>query len=532
MQRLTDEIFNTYVQKGSGAEPYYTEYCDGRSVSCSGMKQWGTVTLANQGYTPLQILRYYYGSNVSIRTTGNIAAIPESYPGYSLRRGDTGTNVSILQRQLNRIARDYPSFGTLEVDGIFGSSMETTVKRFQRQFGLTADGVVGRSTWYKISYIYASVKRLAQLTSEGDDGNSLDGGAWGGTALRQGSTGTAVERVQFWLNTLAQFDSTIPSPAVDGVFGSGTTAAVTAFQRRYGLVADGIVGRSTWDLLYSAYQSAQDDINRNAYPGSPLGLGSEGSNVKQIQFWMRIIARNYIALEGVAVDGMYGPATRQAVMSFQDYFGLSADGIVGEQTWNRLYTLYLNTINGLLAPNKRPGTFPGTLRRGSTGTAVRELQYYLYILGSYYPTLGYVAIDGNFGARTEDAVQLWQSMNGLTVDGVVGQRTWNSLASRANALRVVKPAELVGQAAWPGETLEIGCTGPAVAYINRLLNIAAFWDPNVQSADTGEEYTAETAAAVESFQRAVGLDVSGTVTRATWDTLEMTVSALLQQKEG
>lgn len=156
MVRLTDDIFNTYVRKTGTVNPYYTEYCDGKTVSCPGLKQWGTVTLANQGKNALQILQYYYGSNTEIVRTSNIQSIPSSYPGSPVRQGDRGANVYTLQRQLNRITKDYPFFGLLNVDGIFGPAMTETVKKFQKQFSLTADGVVGRQTWYKISYIFSA----------------------------------------------------------------------------------------------------------------------------------------------------------------------------------------------------------------------------------------------------------------------------------------------------------------------------------------------------------------------------------------
>lgn len=108
---------------------------------------------------------------------------PLQLPRSPLRRGDSGTSVATIQRQLNRIAKDYPFFGTVSVDGSFGASTETLVKRFQKQFNLTQDGVVGRATWYKISYIYVSVKDLAELTSEGETvSGSLSSGAWDGTA--------------------------------------------------------------------------------------------------------------------------------------------------------------------------------------------------------------------------------------------------------------------------------------------------------------------------------------------------------------
>ena len=297
MVRLTDDIFNTYIRKTGTVNPYYAEYCDGKSVTCPGLKQWGTVTLANQGRNALSILKYYYGNNIEIVRTNNIQSIPRSYPGSPLRQGSTGSAVFTLQRQLNRITKDYPFLGLLTVDGIFGSRMTATVKKFQKQFGLTADGVVGRSTWYKISYIYVSVKDLAELTSEGETSNgTLPDGPWnfGSSVLKQGSTGSEVEQVQFWLSTLAQYESSIPSVTVDGVYGSGTAAAVRAFQRRYGLTVDGIVGLTTWTELYDQFRSIQSDNGTpNAYPGTALRQGSSGQNVRLVQFWLKIARTVY-----------------------------------------------------------------------------------------------------------------------------------------------------------------------------------------------------------------------------------------------
>lgn len=246
MSRITDDIFNTYVRRIGTIDPYYTEYCDGKTVSCPGMKQWGTVTLANQGRNALSILQYYYGNNIEIVRTNNIQAIPESYPGTPLRLGSTGNAVRTIQRQLNRIARNYPFFGTLEVDGVFGASTEAVVKKFQKQFSLAQDGVVGRDTWYKISYIYVAVKKLAELSSEGEAATgNLVAGQWPGTLLRVGSRGDDVEQIQFWLNAVAEFVDTIPTVTVDGIFGQATDRAVRAFQQHFGLTVDGIVGQAT-----------------------------------------------------------------------------------------------------------------------------------------------------------------------------------------------------------------------------------------------------------------------------------------------
>ena len=522
MVRLTDDIFNTYLRKTGTVNPYYSEYCDGKSVTCPGLKQWGTVTLAKQGKTPLQILKYYYGSDIEIVRTNNIQAIPQSYPGSPLRQGDSGTAVFTLQRQLNRIAKDYPFFGKLSVDGVFGPRMVSTVKTFQRQFNLTADGVVGRQTWYKISYIYVSVKDLAELTSEGETSSgTLSDGSWGGTALRTGSTGSAVEQVQFWLNTLAQYESAIPSLAVDGRYGTSTASAVRAFQRRYGLTVDGVVGRETWNAIYNEFRSIQSDNGTpNAYPGTALREGASGQNVRLVQFWLKIARTVYSRLNDLTVDGKFGAATTAAVKQFQTYFGLTSDGVVGRTTWNKLYEVYNDIANRLLSPSLRPGEYPGILRRGSSGTAVRELQFYLYLLSAYESSIPAVSIDGSFGAATENAVRAYQRFAGLTVDGIVGRATWESLYGKASALRSSGPVVTLKRLPYPGKPLTVGSEGSDVLYYTILLRRIAYYFESVEAPPLATGYTGETAAATRSAQALLGLPETGIADAETWTAVE------------
>ena len=513
MVRLTDDIFNTYLRKTGTVNPYYSEYCDGKSVTCPGLKQWGTVTLAKQGKTPLQILKYYYGSNIEIVRTNNIQAIPQSYPG---------TAVFTLQRQLNRIAKDYPFLGKLTVDGVFGPRMVSTVKTFQRQFNLTADGVVGRQTWYKISYIYVSVKDLAELTSEGETSSgTLSDGSWGGTVLRTGSTGSAVEQVQFWLNTLAQYESAIPSLAVDGRYGAATASAVRAFQRRYGLTVDGVVGRETWNAIYNEFRSIQSDNGTpNAYPGTALREGASGQNVRLVQFWLKIAHTVYSRLNDLTVDGRFGAATTAAVKRFQTYFGLTSDGVVGRTTWNKLYEVYNDIANKLLSSSLRPGEYPGILRRGSSGTAVRELQFYLYLLSAYESSIPAVGIDGSFGAATENAVRAYQRFAGLTVDGIVGRATWESLYSKASALRSSGPVVTLKRLPYPGQPLTVGSEGSDVLYYTILLRRIAYYFESVEAPPLATGYTGETAAATRSAQALLGLPETGIADAETWTAVE------------
>ena len=522
MVRITDDIFNTYLRKRGTVNPYYSEYCDGKSVTCPGLKQWGTVTLANQGRTALQILRYYYGSDIEIVRTNNIQSIPQSYPGSPIRQGDSGTAVFTLQRQLNRITKDYPFLGKLTVDGVFGSRMAATVRAFQKQFNLTADGVVGRQTWYKISYIYVSVKDLAELTSEGEvSSGTLSDGTWGGTVLRTGSTGSAVEQLQFWLNTLAQYESSIPSLTVDGVYGTGTANAVRAFQRKYGLTVDGVVGRATWTEVYDQFRSIQSDNGTpNAYPGTALREGSSGQNVRLVQFWLKIARTVYPSLSNVTVDGKFGSATTAAVKRFQTYFGLTSDGVVGRTTWNKLYEVYNDIANKLLSSSLRPGEYPGVLRNGSSGTAVRELQFYLYLMSAYESSIPPVSIDGKFGADTERAVRAYQRFAGLTVDGVVGRTTWNSLYDKASTLRASGPVVTLKRLPYPGTPLTVGSSGSAVLYYSLLLQRIAYYFTSVVSPPLSDQYTDETAAATRSAQELLSLPETGIADADTWTAVE------------
>ena len=522
MVRITDDIFNTYLRKRGTVNPYYSEYCDGKSVTCPGLKQWGTVTLANQGRTALQILRYYYGSDIEIVRTSNIQSIPQSYPGSPLRQGDSGTAVFTLQRQLNRITKDYPFLGKLTVDGVFGSRMAATVRAFQKQFNLTADGMVGRQTWYKISYIYVSVKDLAELTSEGEvSSGTLSDGTWGGTVLRTGSTGSSVEQLQFWLNTLAQYESSIPSLTVDGVYGTGTANAVRAFQRKYGLTVDGVVGRATWTEVYDQFRSIQSDNGTpNAYPGTALREGASGQNVRLVQFWLKIARTVYSSLSNVTVDGKFGSATTAAVRRFQTYFGLTSDGVVGRTTWNKLYEVYNDIANKLLSSSLRPGEYPGVLRNGSSGTAVRELQFYLYLMSAYESSIPAIAIDGQFGASTEAAVRAYQRFAGLTVDGIVGRTTWNSLYDKASTLRASGPVVTLKRLPYPGTPLTVGSSGSAVLYYSLLLQRIAYYFTSVVSPPLSDQYTDETAAATRSAQELLNLHETGIADAETWTAVE------------
>lgn len=537
ISKLVDDIFNTYIRKTGTVNPYYAEYCDGKTVTCKGMKQWGTVTYANQGLSALSILRKYY-TNIELVTTNNIRSIPESYPGTPLRVGSTGVYVRIIQRQLNRIAKDYPFFGTTPVDGVFGETTAAIVRKFQKQFSLTQDGVVGKSTWYKISYIYVSVKKLAQLTSEGEapngDNQTTIEGAWPGVVLRVGSTGSDVKRMQFYLNTVARFNTSIPTVSEDGIFGAATERAVKAFQTEAGLTDDGLVGRATWDALYSEYKSIESDINTDQqypgqYPGQSFQQGSRGNYVRTIQFWLSIVSTKYSSVPSVTADGIFGAATTAAVRAFQQYFGLTVDGIVGRGTWDKLNEVYLDTVANLVPSGQRPGTYPGTpLRLGSRGDSVREMQYYLFILSAYYTEIPRISYDGVFGKATDEAVRAFQKLSGLTQDGVVGPQTWLQLYNTFLKLRNVDgPVYSSRVVPYPGKPLELGDDGTAVGWVQYLLAYIGEYYEEVQQPDVTGVFDDVTQSAVKGFQDKFNLPVTGVVDEETFNALVVTYWSVL-----
>lgn len=240
ISRIVDEIFNVYAHRYAFENPFFTQFCNGTTVTCPGLSQWGTVTLANRGMSPLEILRYYYPDDLVLATSNNITGITESYPGYALSVGSQGEPVRRMQNFLNRIRVNFPLIPLISnPNGVFGSDTQDAVRAFQRSFNLTADGVIGRATWNKISFIFVGVTRLAELDGEGV--RISIGKNPPNVVLSQGSNGENVLELQFILNSIAPYHDTIPIVIMDGVFGSNLKNAVIEFQRTFGLNPDGVV---------------------------------------------------------------------------------------------------------------------------------------------------------------------------------------------------------------------------------------------------------------------------------------------------
>ena len=255
ISRLADELFNDYLRRPGFVEPLAAKFCNGTTVTCEGLSQWGSENLAQQGLNSQEILRSYYG-NVETVVNAPISGITSSYPGTPLRRGTSGPSVVTIQTELNRISQNYPAIPKISgVDGIFGAQTEAAVRKFQEIFNLSPDGIVGPATWYALVRIYVAVTSLAELRSQGQ---RFYANSWALTdPIEEGDRGVKVEHLQYMLSVLAAYIPEIPRVQIDGIFGPATRNAVIAAQRRFGLPQTGIVNFATWDEIYDQFSGIE-----------------------------------------------------------------------------------------------------------------------------------------------------------------------------------------------------------------------------------------------------------------------------------
>ena len=321
---------------------------------------------------------YVYKTYVSVTKTASSSSSSSS--ATRLEKGSTGSDVKDLQTKLKKLGY-YDAY----VDGDYGDTTVAAVKAFQKKYNLTADGIAGKETLKKLDSVYKNAD------SDKDD-----------DSLRMGDSGSAVKDLQTKLKKLGYYDGT-----VDSTFGSGTYAAVKAFQKKYNLTADGVAGSETLKKLDTAYKNADSDKDDGS-----LRKGATGSAVKDLQTKLK-----KLGFYNAYVDGSYGDTTVAAVKAFQKKYNLTADGVAGSETLKKLDTAYKNA-------DSNTSTDDDSLRKGATGTAVKTLQTNLKKLGFYT-----AYVDGSFGATTESAVKAFQKKYGLTADGVAGSATLKKIES-------------------------------------------------------------------------------------------------------
>ena len=395
---------------------------------------------------------YVYKTYVSVTKTASSSSSSSSTT--RLEKGSTGSDVKDLQTKLKKLGY-YDAY----VDGDYGDTTVAAVKAFQKKYNLTADGIAGKETLKKLDSVYENAN-----SAKDDD------------SLRMGDSGSAVKDLQTKLKKLGYYSGT-----VDSTFGSGTYAAVRAFQKKYNLTADGVAGSETLKKLDSAYKNADSDKDDDS-----LRKGATGSAVKDLQTKLK-----KLGFYNAYVDGSYGDTTVAAVKAFQKKYNLTADGVAGSETLKKLDSAYKNADSD---------KDDDSLRKGATGSAVKDLQTKLKKLGFYN-----AYVDGSYGDTTVAAVKAFQKKYNLTADGVAGSETLKKLDSAYKNADSDKD----------DDSLRKGATGSAVKDLQTKLKKLGFYNASIDG-----DYGDTTVAAVKAFQKKYSLTADGVAGSATLKKLD------------
>ena len=402
---------------------------------------------------------YVYKTYVSVTKTASSSSSSSS--ATRLEKGSTGSDVKDLQTKLKKLGY-YDAY----VDGDYGDTTVAAVKAFQKKYNLTADGIAGKETLKKLDSVYENANSAKDVDS-----------------LRMGDSGSAVKDLQTKLKKLGYYDGT-----VDSTFGSGTYAAVRAFQKKYNLTADGVAGSETLKKLDSAYKNANSDKDDDS-----LRMGDSGSAVKDLQTKLKKLGY----YDGT-VDSTFGSGTYAAVRAFQKKYNLTADGVAGSETLKKLDSAYKNADSD---------KDDDSLRKGATGSAVKNLQTKLKKLGFYN-----ASIDGDYGDTTVAAVKAFQKKYNLTADGVAGSETLKKLDT------AYKNAD--SNTSTDDDSLRKGATGAAVKTLQTNLKKLGFYTAYVDGS-----FGATTESAVKAFQKKYGLTADGVAGSATLKKIESAVAS-------
>ena len=415
--------------------------------------QWYKVSYGN--YTG-----YVYSSYVELIEDG------------TLQKGSKGDAVKQLQQRLKELG-----YYSSSCDGNYGNVTVDAVKAFQKKNGLDQTGIVDSATQKKLNSSSAiSAKGTAVSSKEDEDDNDDE-------TLKKGSKGSAVKQLQQRLKQLGYYNNTI-----DGDYGSSTVSAVKAFQKKNGLSQTGTADEKTLDKIYSTSAINAKDKVEDADTSTTLKRGSKGSEVKKLQ--QRLKDLGYY---NSTVDGDYGSGTVSAVKAFQKKNGLSQTGTADETTLTKVYS------SSALGAKEETSDYT-TLKSGSKGEAVKELQRRLKELGYYKST-----IDGEYGSGTKSAVLAFQKKNGLTQNGIADAATQKKLNS-SSAISATEKEETADTTT----TLKRGSKGEAVKTLQRRLKELGYYKSTIDG-----EYGSGTVSAVKAFQKNNGLTQSGTADAAT-----------------
>ena len=292
---IVDEIFKTYIVRDNQIQPLFAQYCDGKKTKCNGMSQWGSFSLANEGKTPIQILKYYYGDNISL-VNGNISKRIDSYPGYKLELGNASNDIRLIKKQLNRIGRNYPSIPSIITDSIFFDiELYNSVLKFQELFNLKQNGIIDEETWYRIKFLYNAVKNISDLYAEGITMDEVE--LTYPDILELGVKGKYIKELNYYLNVIAYFYPDVVFTKLEGdEFNKELENAVISFQKRFNLEPTGKVDRTLWKTIQDAYKKTIGNIPKEYltyinefFPGRYLSRGMQGEDIINLQRFLYMI---------------------------------------------------------------------------------------------------------------------------------------------------------------------------------------------------------------------------------------------------
>lgn len=336
---IVNEIFTNYIVRDTGIQPLFATYCDGRKTKCNGLSQWGSFELANKGYTPIEILKYYYGNNIEIKNA-KIGKNIKSYPGYKLELGDAGDDIKLIKKQINRIGRNYPSIPTIIKDNVyFDIELYNSLIKFQEIFNLKPTGIIDEETWYRIKYLYNAVKNISDLYAEGItiEDAELEYPA----ILELGVKGKYIRDLNYYLNVIAYFYPDVLFTKLEGEeFNKTLENAVISFQNRFNLEPTGKVDRKVWKIIRDAYKETINNVPKKYlvyinefFPGRYLSRGMEGEDVINLQRFLYMICENNHEIPGVIVNGKYDSLTEKSIKYIQEKTNLNVNGVTTAATW-------------------------------------------------------------------------------------------------------------------------------------------------------------------------------------------------------
>lgn len=540
ISEIVDDIFNSYIRRENALEPLAAAFCNGTTVTCDGLSQWGSEELAQNGLGAYDILTYYYGNNIELVQNVPIENIEESYPGTPLRRGSTGEDVYTIQFELNNISVNYPLIPKIyPLNSVFDENTENAVKTFQDIFGLTVDGIVGRQTWYKLVYLYTGLRKLSELNSLGVDLDTASFISASSNDLKEGSSGKEVYYLQYMLSVVSQVYINIPQLDVTGFYDTKTKNAVLELQKYYSLPETGIADEKTFDAVHSAFVTTARYLDSLGYTFedfsglSPVPISEIQKNLNKIS----MINKN---IQPVAVTDYIGPRTRDGIAKINRAYRINSSSLISSETIKRIKEnadIFTNSINPKFIQYPgyvlKYGMRDSELQKNSRtlSTPIKNAQTMLREISFSYPEITRLIPTASFGNRTKTAVMEFQKFTDLPQNGEIDFAVWNtiyvyykkSLSNRLSPDRV-SPFERQNL------PFLASLSGDSFAFVTIMLNKIKKLVPDIKIQEISYFDTEASKDNIKIIQKILKTDVTGILTTETWNGIINIYEALINGK--